>query len=240
MITMLIANEKKQELKALEEYSHFLAGKLTEEEWKFFCLMTDKKLWETLKEEMPLDVACLDVEMKKGLEAAEEIRRKNNHAYLLLVASPAISPAVYMKPTILAGSLLLRPLGQEQIKRVLEEAFAVFCRQFDKAISGEGEQFVIENREGKTVVDYSQIYYFEAREKKVFLVTGSSEMPFYDTIENVSEKLPDTFVRCHRGFLVNGSKIRKISLTENLVYLEGGYEIPISRNNRKRMKEWKT
>lgn len=239
MITMLIADEKEKELKALEEYSHFLAGRLTEEKWKFYCLLTDKKLWKTLSEEPILDMACLDVDMSRGLEAAEEIRRKNSHAYLLLVASPAVSPAVYMKPSILAGSLLLRPLEQEQIKRVLGEAFAAFCGRFEKAVSGEEKQFVIENKEGKTVVDYSQIYYFEAREKKLFLVTGSSELPFYDTIENVSGKLPDTFVRCHRGFLINGSKIQRISLTENLVYLEGGYEIPISRNNRKRMKEWK-
>ena len=98
---------------------------------------------------------------------------------------------------------------------------------------------MIENREGKTVVDYSQICYFEAREKKLFLVTANSELPFYDSIEHISEGLPDIFIQCHRSFLINSSKIQKISLAESLVYLEGGYQIPISRNNRKRMKEWK-
>ena len=235
---MLIANEEKKELQVLEEYAHFLAGHLTQEEWSILSLCDGEMLREFVRQNCLLDIACLDVEMQEGIAAAERIRSKNRHAYLLLVASPNLSPAYYLRPTIMAASLLLRPLSRQQVERVLTEAFQSFLSAFSGEDMEREKTFVIQSREGKTLVDFKQIYYFEAREKKIFLVTASGEIPFYETMERVQEQVPDTFVRCHRSFLVNGEKILRISLSEGYVYLEEDFVIPISRNNRKRMKEW--
>lgn len=143
-----------------------------------------------------------------------------------------------MRPSIMAGSLMLRPLSKVQVQEVLEEAFQEFITRFQK--SDDLGQFVIDNREGKWLMDYEQINYFEAREKKIFLNTDAREIPFYDTMENLEKRLPRFFIRCHRSFLINGKKIQKIQLGRNLVFLEQGWEIPVSRSYKAALKEHMT
>ena len=52
----------------------------------------------------------------------------------------------------------------------------------------------------------------------------------FSTQDNLSEKLPEQFVRCHRGFIVNKHKIKKVALSQNLIFLTDGYDVPLSRS----------
>ena len=56
-----------------------------------------------------------------------------------------------------------------------------------------------------------EISYFEAREKYVFIVTDSNREFITDfTLTMLEEKLPDTFMRVHRAFIINTSRIKEI------------------------------
>ena len=147
-----------------------------------------------------------------------------------------LSPASYMKPSIMAGSLLLRPFRTEEIREAFSEAFGNFFKEDEE--NEEENQFIIDNREGKWRIDLEHVYYFEAREKKLFLNDGVREIGFYDTLDNIRKKLPAWFVRCHRSFLINGRKIEKLLLGQNLVVLKDGWEIPVSRTYKKEIKEY--
>ena len=155
---------------------------------------------------------------------------------MILIADGRTSPASYMKPTIMAGSLLLRPFHENEIRNAFREAFGSFFR-VEEEHEKKG-QFIFDNREGKWRIDYEHIYYFEAREKKVFLNTGTRELGFYDTMENIQRALPSWFIRCHRSFLINGKMIEKLLLGQNLVVLKDGWEIPVSRTYKKEIKEY--
>ena len=56
------------------------------------------------------------------------------------------------------------------------------------------------------------------------------EYGFYLTMDRLAEELPEQFLRCHRSFIVNSRKIRKIMLSQNLIGLEDGFDIPLSRS----------
>ena len=86
----------------------------------------------------------------------------------------------------------------------------------------------METREGKTFIPYSQIFYFEAREKKVFLRTLYKEYGFYSTIEELAKGLPDYFLRSHRSFIVNRNTVE--NMKGNEVFLRQGFTIPLSRS----------
>ena len=96
---------------------------------------------------------------------------------------------------------------------------------------------LIETREGRTYVPFSKIYYFEAREKRIYVRLKKQELTFYDTIEHLSERLPDGFIRCHRSFIVNRSRIQRVMLSKNLIELEQNMEIPLSRSYKPVFKE---
>ncbi|QBE95734.1 Transcriptional regulatory protein NatR [Blautia producta] len=238
MVEMLITGTGKYEVESIHRCSRELAAKLTEEKWEYYCLCSADQLKGFVKKNPLLDMICVDLTMESGLEAVRRLRKHNGHAYITLVASPNLSPAVYMRPDIMAGSLMLKPLTEEQVRQVMTEAFQVFVKKF--ADSSIKEQFVIETREGKTLIDYSQIYYFEAREKKIFLVTEVREIAFYETIDHLVEILPDHFLRSHRSFVVNSGRIDSIHLGKNMILLENGEQIPISRSFRQVFKEFGT
>lgn len=235
MIDMMIFSRKEKELVILRKYSGELAGRLSEEKWEYHCLKTSEEAEAYLRENPLLDLACMDISGAGGVERAARVRSGNQHAYLILIADPDISPAAYLRPGIMAGSLLLRPLSPEQIYQVQGEAFREFCREFEKEDGREA--FVVENREGKWMIDYEQINYFESREKKICLCTDSREIAFYDTMERLEQKLPEEFLRCHRSFLVNRKKIRRYFPGGNFLELHDRSQIPVSRSYRNQVKE---
>ena len=65
------------------------------------------------------------------------------------------------------------------------------------------------------------------------------ELAFYETIEHLAERLPEQFVRCHRSFIVSKKRIRKVMLSKNLIELEQGMEVPLSRSYKSAFKEQK-
>ena len=79
-------------------------------------------------------------------------------------------------------------------------------------------------------IPFSQIYYFEARDKKLFVRTKNEEYAFYDTIESLARLLPEHFQRCHRSYIVNMEKIYRIVPSENYIELTEQIGVPVSRS----------
>lgn len=236
MVEMMIFSTASGEIPILKETSRELAAHMTEEYWEFYCFKTWEEAEDFLCEDPSLDIICTDVTDREGIRLAQELRKKNPNAYMILIASLKISPASYMKPSIMAGSLLLRPLEKKGVREALGEAFEEIFS--DERTPREKGQLAVDNKEGRWLIDYDRIYYFEAREKKIFLNTGTKEIGFYDTIEHLQEKLPEYFIRCHRSFLINGKMAEKLILGKNLVVLRSGWEIPVSRSYKQHIKEF--
>ena len=95
----------------------------------------------------------------------------------------------------------------------------------------------MENREGATAIPYSQIYYIEVRERKIFIRLKNKEYSKYDSMEHILEQLPDQFVRCHRSYAFNMQHLERVRLSENAVYLEHGLIVPLSRSYKPAVKE---
>ena len=207
---------------------------LTEKKWQMEFFTRREQVAAFLKDRPLLDLACYDVSPKGSIDDLERIRRDYQKMRLLLIADASMSPMEYIRPTILASSLLLRPISPEQAREQLMELVEQFQ---DQAFHGQEESLVIETREGRTYVPLAQIYYFEAREKRVYVRLKKQEMAFYETMEHLEERLPDYFVRCHRSFIVSRQRIRKVMLSKSLIELEQGMQIPLSRSYKPAFKE---
>lgn len=236
MISIVICNGRKDELKNMESYSHYLAGHLSEEEWQYNLFDNSNALNEYINSEPVLDIACIDITLPDSIRMAENIRKLNHHAHIILVATVDISPMSYMKPGIMAGSLLLRVYTDEQLKQVFEEAFRSYLRVFESDEDKE-DMYVIDSREGRQVIPYSRIFYFEAREKKIAIACVEREILCYDTIASLEKSLPDYFIRCHRSFIVNKKRVKKLILSQNIIELEGNMVVPVSRSYKSILRE---
>lgn len=167
---------------------------------------------------------------RKGqpLQALRAFRRQYSDTMVMLLADKTVSPLEYLHPGVAPDSLLPRPVDEAQLKAVNAEFMQSFFENFHD--SRADSSFVVETREEKVFIPYSHIYYFEARDKKLFVRVKNEEYAFYDTIEALGNRLPDTFRRCHRSYIVNTGKIVRIRPAENYIELSDQLGVPISRS----------
>lgn len=182
-----------------------------------------------------IDLACIDITVPKAVQATEDLRKRHAQTWIMLVADDSILPTVYLKPSIMASSLLLRPLNEKQVESVMSELISSYMHA---QINDEPGVYHLKTQDGTERIPFDDILYFEARDKKIFLRTLYEEYALYSTIEKLAGELPDYYVRCHRSFLVNRFKIRKIAFPEGMIYLQDGIAVPLARNYRAVARSW--
>ena len=163
MVSVLNYNSSKQESELIRNQIKDLAAYLSEDKWEVptFQLLSDLETY--LKEQPLLDLSCYDITKQENLEYLHVMRSVYHEMKLMLVADMRMSPMEYIKPDILASELILRPFKEEDLRKKLRSLIEVYL---DK--ESEQDVFVLDTKEDKKRIPYSQIYYFEAREKKLF------------------------------------------------------------------------
>lgn len=229
MIFGVILGASKVEEQIIRKCLSKLTAYYTEEKLEIETFSTAAALLVQLEKTDLLDMAIIDVTSSQALEIARMIRRDFSQAEILVIADISVSPMRYMHPSIRASALLLRPIerGWENALRDFYEVLLTKnCKEQKKDV------LWIENRDDTFRIPFAQIYYLEAREKKIFIRTKLEEFGVNGTIERFTEQLPENFVRCHRSFIVNMEYITQIKLSENILYLGNRLFVPVSRSYR--------
>ena len=235
MITSLTYDRNVKELNALMQIIKDLAAKSTDEYWKMGQASSGEEILQYFGENELLDMLFYDISCDEAIPSLQKIRSGYKNTALLLIADAHISPMVYLRPDIMASSLLLRPWDYQTAWDTIREFIKSYLQNV-KSQSGM-KMYAIETREGTINIPYEKIYFFEAREKKVYVCVGKEEYGFYTTLDTLMGKLPEQFIRCHRGFIVNTDKIRKIMISKNIIYLEEGFDVPLSRSYKEVVKK---
>ena len=234
MIFGIMLDSNQQEEQRIRQYLRKLTAYYTDEKLELKVLHGFTSFVEEVQKAGLLDVAIIDVTMQGALEAARLLRRQFAKIEILVIADVSVSPVQYMHPSIRASALLLRPESM-----VWEDTMRDFYEQLPAVREQQESQrnvLWIKNREGPFRIPFEQIYYLEAREKKVFVRTRQEEFGVGETMERLAEQLPENFVRCHRSFVVNAEHITQIRLSESLLYLGKELFVPISRTYKERFK----
>lgn len=237
MITFMGLSADRTEFDTLKVAVRKRAAIYTEEKWDYLGFYTVTEAEKFLEREPVLELISWDITMKGAQEALEHLRKVHREAFLLIIADTAITPTAYLKPRIAPGALLLKPVEHTNTEEVMEDIFEVFVKRFEE---GMADTFLVETREGKQYIPIGQIDYFEAKEKKIFIRTKSSEYGFYGTLDTLEEKLPEGFLRCHRSYIVNMRRVKALLSTQNLLQMADNVTVPFSRSYKKILKEyWK-
>lgn len=234
MIFGLMFDSDIQEEKNIRSCLSRLTACYTDEKLELKVFHGIKAVVEEIYKKNILDVAVIDVTAQGALDAAKLLRKHFARTEILVIADFSVSPMQYMHPAIRASALLLRPESTEW-----ETAIRDFYKQLPIICEKQDEQtdvLWIKNHDGRIRIPFDQIDYLEAREKKVFIRTGQTEFGVTETMEKLSEQLPENFVKCHRSFVVNTDHITQIKLSENLLYLGKELFVPVSRTYKERFK----
>lgn len=236
MIVMIVSDSPEKERLRIVDSARAQAAYQTDEQWRFVESGSVQELVSSVADMDKVDMICLDLTMEGALPMAERLRSEYESAYLTLIADSGISPVRYIRPSIHADSLMIKPLDDPQIEEVMEEAVSSYIRRLDGP--DRNDIFIAENKGERNLIEYSRILFFEAREKKVFLSTEREEYGFYDTLDELEKRLDDRFLRCHRSYIINARRIAKVEISGSRVVMDDGTEVPLSRSFKPAVKEY--
>ena len=172
------------------------------------------------------DVFFLDIQMEggdEGIRLGRALRRRGEDG--LIVYITGFIDYVQIGYEVKAFRYLLKSQIAEGLPKVLGD-----IRQ---ELSGSSYLF---QAGGESLrVDKRDILYLESRIRILRLVTAEREYSFYDSLDHAQQELGESFLRCHRSFLVNIDRIRRYSSSE--IGLEGDVPIPVSRSYGKAVRQ---
>lgn len=83
-------------------------------------------------------------------------------------------------------------------------------------------------------IPYDDIVFIESLSDYIKVVTEQDELMSKEKISNLASRLPDTFLRIHRSFIINTARIKNISYDEVMI---DDVPLTIGRSYRKAVKE---
>ena len=107
-------------------------------------------------------------------------------------------------------------------------------RAIEKIGQEESQVLTLQSKGMVFRVNINYISYVETRERKLLLHQNEGDIGVYMKMDELEEKLGESFLRCHHSYLVNMTYIKNFSSQE--IELVDGTMIPVSRPKSKSAK----
>lgn len=235
MVSILICDERRDECTLISEDCKLQVAQLGNEELNLSYIPDDSMLVQMAEEERPANLLYYDFQEADTANGLRLVKKEYGNVMVMLITSPSVSPLDYLRPGTAPDALIFKPIQKTQLKEINREFMQSYFNK-QRADCAQ-ESFLVDTRVEKLLIPYSHIYYFEAREKKLFLRTRHKEYAFYGTIDSLEKSLPSNFQRCHRSYIVNLQKLLRIIPSENYLELLDQMKVPVSRSYKNTVKE---
>lgn len=185
----------------------------------FFVTSESNKLLEKIKKD-PFDIIFLDIDMPRfsGMDIGDFLCSNKIDTILVFVTS---------HDELVFESFKYHPFGfirknhfDEEIVPILKEA----CQNILKM----SDIITVKSNGNLININAKNILYIEGQSNYVNFHVNDKEYKVRDTLINLEKKLPDDFIRVHKGFIVNLAFI--FSLNKNEILLDNKEIIPVGRS----------
>lgn len=160
------------------------------------------------------DVVMLDINLKSnksGLDLAEEIRKRKKNPYIIFTTGHLEYAMVAYKYKTF--DYLAKPIVYDR----LEDTIA---RLFEDANELSKNYIKIDNK--NTIIDEAEVQYIKRDGMKLVFHTSSRDYDTYSSFNKFQEKLPDTYVRCHKSYIANINQIRDVEPVSGTITFQDG------------------
>ena len=161
-------------------------------------------------ENNPTHVLLLDIDLKTsttGLQIAEQIRKTDKSIYIIFITGHfEFGMVAYKYKTF---DFLQKPLTKERFEETI-------LRLYDDILGNKINYIRLDN--DKTVIKESTIRFIKKDGMKVIFHTDTRDYETYSSFSKISAMLPYNFVRCHKSYIVNISKIADVDISANTIY----------------------
>lgn len=197
---------------------------------EYFCLEDSRDLMEHLKEQK-IDVLFLDIDMPyfSGMDIAAYINEKGLKTILIFVTS---------HDTLVYQTFAYRPFGFIR-KTHLDEELEELAERIKKELFDRKEELTILKGPELTRIRIKDLVYMESEGNYLNFHMKDDVIKVRETLGNMeNELMAKGFIRCHKGYLVNGDYIEKLKSAEMELKIEDEIEvIPIGRSYEKEVRK---
>lgn len=192
-----------------------------------FTNAIDSVNWLNNSEKEPVDLIFLDIEMPE-MSGIEFLRALNVIPQVIIYSSQekyALESYEYD-----VTDYLLKPVTYARFIKAVNRARERFERK-ENPVKQSTEIF-IKNNSSLVRVKYDDILWIEALENYVVVNTFKEKYTIHFTMKSISDKMPsERFMRIHRSYIVNFSKISAIEDNSVIIRTESGNRvIPIGKS----------
>lgn len=183
------------------------------------------------KAEDKIDLIFLDVEMPE-MTGIEFLSTLEETPQIIIVSSKeqyALDAYEYA-----VTDYLLKPVYYTRFLKAVNKAYEKFTQKI--SVSGELEVFIKSNS-ALVRLEYDDILWIEALENYIMVKTFDNKFVIHFTMKSMEGKLPmSKFIRVHRSYIVNRSKIEVIEDSAVVVRTESGLKsIPIGKSYKEKL-----
>lgn len=153
------------------------------------------------EKEQDFDVVLMDIRLgdKDGITLASDLHLRHPGWKFIFVSGYIDEYIEGMFLKIRPYGVLKKPVNDELFIRMLE-----MLSQDNPSVQG----IVLKLYRGKIrKLLFDEIIYFESNKRIVNIHMTTGEEQCYEKLDNLEQQLPDSFLRCHKSFLVNMDKI---------------------------------
>ena len=141
------------------------------------------------------DVLMLDINLKSnrsGLELAEEIRKRKKNPYIIFTTGHLeYAMVAYRYKTF---DYLPKPIVYDRLEDTI-------TRLFEDVNELSKTYIKIDTK--NTIVDESEVQYIKRDGMKLVFHTSTRDYDTYSSFNKFQEKLPPSYVRCHKSYIAN-------------------------------------
>lgn len=169
-----------------------------------------------------IDLVLMDIEFeakKNGLTAAEELCCAKPEIQVIYITgyNDRYAQHVLLSRVNLVG-YLTKPLDASVLTRYLDKLYKASSLKAFFTFFVRGQQISVLTE---------TVLYLESRNHTVVIHTDDGNYTVYEKLSALMERLPLVFVRCHKSYLVNMNRIRRLSGDE--IWMSEVVMIPISK-----------
>lgn len=161
-----------------------------------------------------------------GIQLAKQINKIDTKAIIVIITSHKDMSHLTFKYHIGAIDYIIKEDFKEVNKRVRECILVA-----NKKIKDELEEdyFFINKVDKIEKIKYEDILYFETCKKRfIALRTNNSYIEFSGTLKELESQLDDRFIRCHKSYIINKSKVKSLDKKQRIITMDGGNKCYVS------------
>lgn len=171
-------------------------------------------------------VYFLDIDLNSdmnGMKLAQQIRLFDPRGFIIFITAHSELSYMTFQYRVEAMDFVLKD-NPAEVKVKIRECLLNAMERYSLQTNKTHKVYTIETGGRKISIDYDDIFFFETSGNihKVILHAKDRQIEFSGTIKELEGILDDSFIRCHRSFLVNRNNIKEADAKNRIIYFTNG------------------